>query len=85
MIDPVALAILASIGAVLIPLWRGPSAWDRLLAYNSAANRIIAVLAIVAVTADKNPLLEIAIVYVAISFLGVVVLARFLERGGSFR
>jgi len=83
--DPVALAILVSIGAVLIRLWRGPTAWDRLLAYNSAANRIIGVLAIVAVTAHKSALLDIAIVYVALSFLGVVVLARFLERGGSFR
>jgi len=83
--DPVALVILASVGAVLIRLWRGPTAWDRLLAYNSAANRIIGVLAIVAVAARKSTLLDIAIVYVALSFIGVVVLARFLERGGSFR
>lgn len=85
MADPVALVILASVGAVLIRLWRGPTAWDRLLAYNSAANRIIGVLAIVAVAARKSTLLDIAIVYVALSFIGVVVLARFLERGGSFR
>ena len=85
MIDPVEIAILVSIGAVLIRLGLGPTAWDRLLAYNSAANRIVGVLAIAAVTSQESVFLDIAIVYLGLSFLGVVVLARFLERGGSFR
>jgi len=82
---PVEIAILVSIGAVLIRLWSGPTAWDRLLAYNSATNRIVGLLAITAVGLQNRIFLDIAIVYVGLSFLGVVVLARFLERGGGFR
>ncbi len=85
MIKPVEIAILISIAAILTRLWRGPTAWDRLLAYNSAANRIVSILAITAIGSQQRAFLDIAVVYAALSFLGVVVLARFLERGGGFR
>ena len=66
-------------------LARGPTAWDRLLAYNSAANRVTGVLAISAVVLHQPVLLDVAIVYAALSFIGVVALARFMERGEGFR
>jgi multicomponent Na+:H+ antiporter subunit F len=76
---------LFSILAVLSRLFIGPTIWDRLLAYNSATNRVVALLAIAA-TVFKEPLyLDVAVVYVALSFLGVVILARFLERGEGHR
>jgi multicomponent Na+:H+ antiporter subunit F len=64
---------------------RSPTQWDRLLAYNSASNRVVAVLAITAVTAGRTVVLDVAVVYVALSFLGIVILARFMERGGGSR
>ena len=77
--------ILATIVPLLLILVRGPSAWDRLLAYNSAANRVAAVLAISSVVLEQPVLLDVAIVYAALSFIGVVALARFMERGEGFR
>ncbi len=77
--------LLLSLAAVLTRMVRGPTPWDRLLAYNSASNRVVVVLAITAVVADRSPLLDITVVYVALSFLGVVILARFMERGGGNR
>lgn len=77
--------LLASIVPLLFILARGPTAWDRLLAYNSAANRVAAVLAISAVLSQQPVLLDVAIVYAALSFIGVVALARFMERGEGFR
>jgi len=77
--------LLASLAAVLWRLFRGPTAWDRLLAYNSASNRVVAVLAIAAVTANRSALLDVAVVYVALGFLGIIILARFMERGGANR
>jgi len=77
--------ILATILPLLWLLAKAPTAWDRLVAYNSAANRVTAVLAISAVVLNRAVLLDVAILYAALSFIGVVALARFMERGGGFR
>ena len=77
--------LLATIVPLLFILVRGPTAWDRLLAYNSAANRVAAVLAIASVVFRQPVLLDVAIIYAALSFIGVVALARFMERGEGFR
>jgi len=77
--------LLATIVPLLCILVKAPTAWDRLLAYNSAANRVTAVLAISSVVLDQAVLLDVAIIYAALSFIGVVALARFMERGEGFR
>ena len=79
------IGLLASTAAGLVLLLRGPTVWDRLLAYNTASNRIVVVMAIVAVAAREALLLDVAIGYAALSFLGVVIISRFLERGGGHR
>ena len=77
--------ILCSLAPVLILLWRGPTAWDRLLAYNTASNRIVIVVCLIAVATRETILLDVAVAYAALSFLGVVIISRFLERGGGNR
>jgi len=77
--------LLAAVVAVAYRLWRGPTQWDRLLAYNAASNRIVVLLVIAAILRHEVVLLDLSVVYAALSFLGVVVLARFIERGEGFR
>jgi len=77
--------LLVSLAAVLWRLVRGPTPWDRLLAYNAASSRVVGVLAITAAVAGRPYLLDVAVVYVALSFLGVIILSRFMERGGVNR
>lgn len=77
--------VLCSLVPILILLWRGPTAWDRLLAYNTASNRIVLVVCLVAVASRQAIYLDVAIGYAALSFLGVIIVARFLERGGGQR
>ena len=77
--------LLLSLLAVLYRVIRGPHAWDRLLGYNAASNRIFVLLAIVSVFSGRHAYLDATIVYAALSFLGVVILARFMERGGGHR
>jgi multicomponent Na+:H+ antiporter subunit F len=79
------VSLLVALAGVLARLLLGPTSWDRLLAYNSASNRVVALLAIGAVASARPYLLDVAIVYVALSFLGVVILARFMEREGTNR
>ena len=75
--------LLLSLLAVLYLLARGPHAWDRLLAYNAASNRIFVLLALISVLDGRHVYLDATIVYAALSFLGVIILARFMERGGG--
>jgi multicomponent Na+:H+ antiporter subunit F len=74
-----------SLVAVLYRLIRGPTPWDRLLSYNSASNRVFIILAVIGIVTDRSLYVNVAILYAALSFLGVVVLARFMERGGGHR
>ena len=77
--------VLCSLAPVLVLLWRGPTAWDRLLAYNTASSRIVIVVCLVAVASSETVYLDVVIGYAALSFLGVVIVSRFLERGGGHR
>jgi multicomponent Na+:H+ antiporter subunit F len=79
------ILLLVSLVPGLLLLWRGPTPWDRLLAYNSSANRVIVAVCLVAVVSGETMLLDVAIGYAALSFLGVVIISRFLERGGGHR
>lgn len=75
----------AALLLLLFRFWRGPTPWDRLLAYNSASNRAVLILAVASIALDEPVFLDVAITYVALSFLGVVILSRFMEREGGFR
>jgi len=77
--------LLLSLVGVLARLGRGPTHGDRLLAYNSASNRVFVLLAAVGTFTGRAGFLSAAVVYAALSFLGVVILARFTERGGGHR
>ena len=79
------LVIVLCIAVVLYRLLRGPTQWDRLLAYNSASNRVVVLLAMIGALAKQPVYLDVAIAYSAISFLGVVIVARFTERGEGYR
>jgi len=81
----VEIALLVSLLGVLWRLARGPTPWDRVLGYNSASNRVVALLAVVAIVSGRGVLLDVAVVYVALSFVGIVILARFMERAGAAR
>ena len=77
----VEIAVAASLVVVLWRLLRGPTAWDRLLAYNAVSNRGILLLALVGIAEGRPVLLDVALVYGMLSFLGVVIVSQFLERG----
>lgn len=77
----IAIALLLT----AIRLIRGPTVWDRLLGYNSISNKIVTLLAIHAVFRGMHIYMDVALIYALLSFLGVVVIARFAERGGGKR
>ncbi len=65
----------------LVRLWRGPTLWDRLAGASSLNVRVTLVLALEAARSGHGVLLDVALAYAMLGFLGTVLVARFGERG----
>ena len=78
------MAATLNVGAFLLALWRfvkGPGSADRVVAFDVLT--IIAVTGIVltALAEGRGIYLDVALIYALLSFLGVIAVARYLERG----
>ena len=70
--------------AFLFALFRfikGPTAADRVVAFDVLTIISITGIVLAALTEGRGIYLDVALVYALLSFLGVIVVARFLERG----
>lgn len=76
-------AVLAAIG-FLLALYRfltGPSVADRVVAFDVLTIISLTAIVLAALTEGRGIYLDVALVYGLLSFLGVIVVARYLERG----
>lgn len=73
--------VLIALGAVLtiIRMLLGPTSFDRLLASDTLAVMAVAFLAVLSTGVGGTLYIDVAIVYGIIGFVGVVVIARFLQ------
>jgi len=70
--------------AFLLALYRflkGPSVADRVVAFDVMTIVGITAIVLVAYLEGRGIYLDVALVYALLSFLGVIVVARYLERG----
>jgi multicomponent Na+:H+ antiporter subunit F len=70
--------------AFLLALYRffkGPSAADRVVAFDALTIISISGIVFIALAEGRGIYLDVALVYGLLSFLGVIVVARYLERG----
>jgi multicomponent Na+:H+ antiporter subunit F len=78
------LAAMITGTAFLLALWRffkGPSDADRIVAFDTLTVIGITGITLVAFLEGRSIYLDVALVYALLSFLGVIVVARHLERG----
>jgi len=75
--------LLAAIILSAIRLIIGPSGLDRAVALDSLTIMSVSLITLIGLTAARVIYLDVALVYALVSFLGVVALARYLERGLS--
>lgn len=75
--------VLLSVLMAAIRLLVGPSGPDRAVALDSLTIMSLSLIASIAVMASRIIYLDVALVYALVSFVGVVALARYLERGLS--
>jgi multicomponent Na+:H+ antiporter subunit F len=61
--------------------FRGPSAADRVVAFDVLTIIGITGIALVSLAEGRGIYLDVALIYALLSFLGVIVVARYLERG----
>jgi multicomponent Na+:H+ antiporter subunit F len=69
----------------LFRLVRGPSLPDRVVALDLTAILAVGVICLYSITSNQPALLDAALVLALIVFLGTVIFARYLERGGATR
>ena len=76
------LEILVGISLVftLVRLFIGPDVLDRLLGYSSISAKIVIMLVIEGLLADRTVYINLALIYAILSFLGIVIIGRFIER-----
>lgn len=80
----VTLAAMIAGTAFLLALWRffkGPSDADRIVAFDTLTVISLTGIALIAWLEGRGIYLDVALVYALLSFLGVIVVARHLERG----
>ena len=78
------LAATLTAVALLFALYRflkGPSAADRVVAFDVVTIVGITGIMLTALAEGRGIYLDVALVYALLSFLGVIVIARYLERG----
>lgn len=63
----------------LVRFIRGPVAVDRVIAFDVLTIISVAGIVLVAVLEDRAVYLDVALVYALLAFLGVIVVARYLE------
>lgn len=80
----ISLAAAVAGAAFLLVLWRfivGPTSADRILAFDGLTIVSITGIVLVALAEGRGIYLDVALVYALLSFLGVIAVARYIERG----
>lgn len=75
-------AVLAGLAFVLalVRFVKGPSPADRVVAFDVLTIISITGIVLAALAENRGIYLDVALVYALLSFLGVIVIARYLER-----
>jgi multicomponent Na+:H+ antiporter subunit F len=81
MLIATAVAILASMALVLVRAMLGPTVYDRILAVNTFGTKTVLLIALMAFISGQHGILDIALAYALINFIGVIAVLRFFEYG----
>ena len=76
-----ALAILVTISLALARAFMGPTVYDRILAVNMVGTKTVLLRAVIAVMSGRTDIIDIALMYALINFVGVVAVLKYVEQG----
>ncbi|MDH5470192.1 MAG: monovalent cation/H+ antiporter complex subunit F [Gammaproteobacteria bacterium] len=75
------LAILVTMGLALARALAGPTTYDRIAAVNMFGTKTVLLIAVLAFFTGRSDLLDIALVYALINFIGVVAALKLVTQG----
>lgn len=79
-----ALAIMVTMAMAICRALLGPSVFDRILAVNMFGTKAVLFIAVYAFFSGRHDLLDIALLYSLLNFVGVIAALRLVERGKFF-
>ncbi|MFW8589188.1 monovalent cation/H+ antiporter complex subunit F [Glaciecola sp. 2405UD65-10] len=79
-----ALAILLAMALGVCRALLGPTVFDRILAVNMFGTKAVLLVAVFAFFSGRHDLLDIALLYSLLNFVGVIAALRLVERGKFF-
>ncbi len=80
-----AIAILIVLsGLSAIRILRGPSLWDRLLGLNLVTSKFVMLMILLATIRHQSFLLDTALIYALLSFMGIIFIAIYVQRKGRY-
>ena len=78
------IAILITVALALARAFMGPTVYDRITAVNMVGTKTVLLIAILAFVTGRYDLLDIALVYALINFIGVVAVLKLVEQGNFY-
>lgn len=81
MLITISIAILVALALALVRALLGPTVYDRIAAVNMFGTKTVLLIAVFAFVSGRMDLLDIALVYALINFIGVVAVLRLVEFG----
>ena len=75
------IAILITMGLALARALAGPTTFDRIAAVNMFGTKTVLLIAVVAFISGRSDILDIALVYALINFIGVVAALKLVAQG----
>ena len=79
-----AFAILLTISLALARAFMGPTIYDRILAINMVGTKTVLLIAVFAVLSGRTDMIDVALTYALINFIGVVAVLKFVEKGNFY-
>ena len=76
-----AIAIILTMVLAIVRTLLGPTVYDRIMAVNMFGTKTVLIIAVIAFITGRYDLLDIAVVYALINFIGVVAVLKFFEYG----
>ena len=75
------LAVLATMVLAITRTLLGPTVYDRILAVNMFGTKTVLIIAVIAFMSGRTDLLDIALAYALINFIGIIAVLKFFEYG----
>lgn len=75
------IAILVTMALALVRALAGPTTYDRVAAVNMFGTKTVLMIAVLAFLSGRTDLLDIALVYALINFIGVVAALKLVTNG----